>query len=352
MIPQGEADQDSVDIWIERLKSPTIDASTLRKFKVVISSKTTDWMEELMSKDGLRLLIESHIDQEQLVLRKGKTLMSAKDDDIEIECLRCIKAFMNSEYGLNIMLENHLIVEKITLWFTSKNDVTVQLILDILTVICWVSDEGHVIICDAMKNYQRKKNFKTPFTPLVQILRDPSSTNVDLKTSVMTFINAIINSFHLPEARTHNRTYLLDEDIMEILKNLREWIAQHKTEEVFVLLETQFDVFEREYEFDIQETRYNNIDLSDPDAIWSFLRDSSKASGFSAFLLDTVKYFLIIPNTRRIGDNMWLNCQYSLRLATAYVREDTDLKKFFDFVNATPPKDSKTKDEKEDQFIE
>ena len=44
------------------------------------------------------------------------------DDELEIECLGCVKAFMNSEFGLDTMLEQPDVVRRVALWFTSRND--------------------------------------------------------------------------------------------------------------------------------------------------------------------------------------------------------------------------------------
>eukprot|EP00479_Gromia_sphaerica_P010240 TRINITY_DN4641_c0_g1_i1.p1 TRINITY_DN4641_c0_g1~~TRINITY_DN4641_c0_g1_i1.p1 ORF type:complete len:199 (-),score=38.66 TRINITY_DN4641_c0_g1_i1:60-656(-) len=182
------------------------------------------------------------------------------------------------------------------------------------------------MICQCLEDYATRKGYATPFSIVAKILKEKSK-NVDLKTTLMTFINAIINSYHVLEDRVFHRTQLLDDEITDTIASLREWCMNHKIEESFQNLETQFDVFEKEADLDKREIVYKDLDLSDPETLWKFLQDSSKQDGTTAQLADALRHFIIVPSTGEFSKKIWDNVVYAIRIGTSEVRNKIEVDK-------------------------
>jgi len=73
------------------------------------------------------------------------------------------------------------------------------------------------LIYVGLENFQATKGTKTSYSVLVKCLQEESH-NVDLKALVMTFLNAIINSFDVLEERVFHRQNLLDTDFLKVVK--------------------------------------------------------------------------------------------------------------------------------------
>ena len=71
-------------------------------------------------------------------------------------------------------------------------------VLDLLTVIAWISVEGHKSVMEALKNSKFSRRFRV----VVEALSE--GENTELKVNIMTFINAIINAKDLLEGREHH----------------------------------------------------------------------------------------------------------------------------------------------------
>jgi hypothetical protein len=59
------------------------------------------------------------------------------------ELLKCVRAFVNNEYGLTSFLQTETAVDSILQVYPTGSDKLRVMVLDLLMAFCWVSEEGH-----------------------------------------------------------------------------------------------------------------------------------------------------------------------------------------------------------------
>eukprot|EP01083_Nonionella_stella_P095492 268119_1 len=245
-------DENAPMVWVDKLQDTNnVTADTLRKLRVILGSEGVTWMEAFMKQRGMVSLIKCNPNN---------------DKNLTLETLRCIKAFLGSDFGLGMILETPDIMSDIVSMFSARDELSCKQILDILTVVCWVSEEGHQATYEAMIHYQKRNEMKTPFSILMKMIR--KTTSHELQLSLTTSLNVMINSFHLLEERTYYRSFLIDDNIQQIIDNLR------LNPDEYGLLATQLEVFVDEWKLDEQERVFKRLDMSDPDAIFAFIMNS------------------------------------------------------------------------------
>jgi hypothetical protein len=98
---------------------------------------------------------------------------------------------------------------------------------------------------------------------------------VDLELYSITFVNNFINSFKALEDRVRVRQQFLDLEMTEVLANVRGW-AEDKGEEgderydEFII---NVDTFADSMEEDQKQASMDDLDLTDIDSVFEFLRD-------------------------------------------------------------------------------
>ena len=100
---------DSVDSCIRATHSFTVHTySGLRKKLTQAQTTDPEWMITFLNANGLGLLIES-----LNKLCEKKSSCSFADTVVQLECVGCIKAVMNSESGLDYMIDNKEFIRKL-----------------------------------------------------------------------------------------------------------------------------------------------------------------------------------------------------------------------------------------------
>jgi hypothetical protein len=79
-----------------------------------------------------------------------------------------------------------------------------QQVLTLLTVVAWLSAEGHNQVLLSLSHLP----YPSRFTPFITALGEHS--NVDLVCTVLTFINTMVNSCHELESRVTIRNELME----------------------------------------------------------------------------------------------------------------------------------------------
>ncbi|MES1921643.1 hypothetical protein MHBO_003171, partial [Bonamia ostreae] len=175
-----------------------------------------------------------------------------------------------------------------------------------------------------LQKSSKEQKLKTAYSLLVKQISE--AKDIQLMVSAITLINVMVNSIHHLEERCHQRRFLLDDGILNaISKSTNDQQTNCKNADDLALLLNQFEIFEKEMENDRKESELLNINMNDPESVWNFLLKSSIESGHSAYLIDLMKYFLIIPNVRRLGHFIWQNCHNALQLATAFIINDKEI---------------------------
>ena len=146
---------------------------------------------------------------------------------IHTAALGCVKALMNNSTGRAHMLAHPTGVNIIAQSLASENIKTKVAVLEILGAMCLVPG-GHRRVLDAMVHYQAYASERTRFQGVINDL-DKSlgryKDDVSLKTTIMSFINAVLNygaGAESLEFRLHLRYELLMLGVQPVIEKLRK----------------------------------------------------------------------------------------------------------------------------------
>lgn len=251
------AKENQPDYWARILPTAEIDADKLRTLRVVMSSQGKPWLSKFVRHDGLDALLTAFARAQNVEETRVR-------DEIQIECLNVLKAFMNNQFGLDIVVRTPAAINALALLFDSTNDRLRIQVLTLLSVVTWMSDDGHRQVLESLENLCSIKHHPSRFSPFVTALGDHS--NIDLTCTVLTFINTLINSCNVLEDRVLVRTELMENGCAAMLPALRAWASRHDGPD-FRSLEAQIEVFETERTADARDTLRGTVDLSNADEV-------------------------------------------------------------------------------------
>ena len=117
---------------------------------------------------------------------------TTKNYSKNLEILKSIQILINHQEGIRNILK---ISNSIEILFFNFNSIHVEIssiVLEILEVLIWNSNEAFSLILQALKSYRVNNNLKHIFQPFFHILED--SKNCVFIENVIAFINSFINS--------------------------------------------------------------------------------------------------------------------------------------------------------------
>uniref|UniRef100_A0A8C8E4R3 Dishevelled associated activator of morphogenesis 2 n=1 Tax=Oryzias sinensis TaxID=183150 RepID=A0A8C8E4R3_9TELE len=147
---------------------------------------------------------------------------------VHTSVIGCIKALMNNSQGRAHVLVHPQSINTISQSLRTENIKTKVAVLEILGAVCLVPD-GHKKVLQAMGHYQTYAAERTRFQSLLNELDKSKGRyrdEVNLKTAIMSFINAVLNAgageVCLLEFRLHLRYEFLMLGIQPVIDKLRE----------------------------------------------------------------------------------------------------------------------------------
>ncbi|XP_051878521.1 disheveled-associated activator of morphogenesis 1 isoform X1 [Pristis pectinata] len=146
---------------------------------------------------------------------------------IHTSLIGCIKALMNNSQGRAHVLAHVESINVIAQSLTTENIKTKVAVLEILGAVCLVPG-GHKKVLEAMLHYQKYASERTRFQTLINDLDRNTGRykdEVNLKTAVMSFINAVLSQGSGEESldfRVHLRYEFLMLGIQPVIDKLRE----------------------------------------------------------------------------------------------------------------------------------
>jgi hypothetical protein len=296
--------EDKPEYWTNRLAAEP-SKTLLAELRVLLSTSPLSWLEKFVELDGIVLLVTvlSKIEQKAVTHLDDKRYRHSPDDlEIEAECVRCLRMIMNNELGLRAVLRTPTAVQSLCLALDSNGmDPRVKnTILKLLTVTCMMPPDGHRSLLLAMNEYRLIKNDKQRFVGLIKALK--KATTVEQQLGYMYLINALINSPADIDLRVAIRSEFTRLGLPEIIGRLKQ-IGDPE-------LELQLDVFEEETTLDDTEVKERfqgmDIDVDDPDDVFTALRNKVKDTGLSETLQSILRNLLLIPPDTVDGQKVWL----------------------------------------------
>lgn len=210
----------------------------------------------------------------------------------------CIKALMNNSTGRSHVLSHPASIDIIARSLAADNIKTKVAALEILGAVCLVPG-GHKKVLTAMVNFQEFAAERTRFQSIVNDLDRSTGAyrdDVNLKTAIMSFINAVLNygpGQENLEFRLHLRYEFLMLGVQPIIDKLRK----HENE----TLDRHLDFFEMVRNEDERELarKFNDehVDTKSATAMFDLLRRKISYSAAYPHLVSLLQHMLLLPST-------------------------------------------------------
>ncbi|KAL5278203.1 DAAM2 family protein [Megaselia abdita] len=212
----------------------------------------------------------------------------------------CIKALMNNSNGRSHVLAHPTSIDTIARSLAADNIKTKVAALEILGAVCLVPG-GHKKVLTAMLNFQDFASERARFQSIINDLDRSTGAyrdDVNLKTAIMSFINAVLNygpGQENLEFRLHLRYEFLILGIQPVIEKLRK----HENE----TLDRHLDFFEMVRNEDEKELarKFNleHVDTKSSTAMFDLLRKKLSHSAAYPHLLSLLQHMLMLPFTSK-----------------------------------------------------
>ncbi|ORX93208.1 FH2-domain-containing protein [Basidiobolus meristosporus CBS 931.73] len=238
----------------------------LLALRVTLSTAPLTWIRGFLEDKRAIAALETLLERSTINRKgNGSTRGSDVDEDIQMECIRCLRVLLNTEAGYSQVLKSEKLTVYITYClYTTRNKLR-NLVAEVLAAICILSSNGHKVVLHALSEFRIAFEEKFRFEYLVESLREEveedNSGAYEYKTTCMSFINAIVNSPEDVEERVMLRDEFARRDFINVLSSLRSSLPPDG-------LLHQIDVYEEEMLEDVKELQdllvLKNYDPSDP----------------------------------------------------------------------------------------
>ncbi|KAM8948740.1 inverted formin-2 isoform 1-T1 [Lycaon pictus] len=208
-----EANLESADpeLCIRLLQMPSVvNYSGLRKR---LEGSDGGWMVQFLEQSGLDLLLEA------LARLSGRGVARIADALLQLTCISCVRAVMNSQQGIEYILSNQAYVRQLSLALDTSNVMVKKQVFELLAALCIYSPEGHMLTLDALDHYKTVCNQQYRFSVIMNELSD--SDNVPYVVTLLSVINAIILGPEDLRTRTQLRGEFTGLQLLDILTRLR-----------------------------------------------------------------------------------------------------------------------------------
>lgn len=275
----------SAQMYIQDLKSGLGDSNLLaclESLRVSLNNNPVSWVQNFGA-EGLACLLD-------ILRRLQEDQTLSRDSKSEHEIIRCLKAFMNNNFGIKTMLE----AEDGVLLLAKSVDPTVPAMmvdaLKLLSALCILPQPEDMnervlgALTDRAEIYEVER-----FKPLLDGLR---SGPVTLKVSCMLLINALISQGEELDFRVHIRSELMRLGLNHLLKELQ---AMENDE-----LKLQLNVFLDHCEYDSDDLRGRlediRVEMDDVQEVFQVLHNTVKDSAAEQLFLSILQHLLLIRN--------------------------------------------------------
>ncbi|XP_037581095.1 disheveled-associated activator of morphogenesis 1-like isoform X2 [Dermacentor silvarum] len=191
-------------------------AKLLDNLKTALRTQPNSFVTRFLDQDGLICLLNFLVGMDY----------NTAQSPIHTSLIGCVKALMNNSNGRAHVLAHPTAINTIAQSLSTENIKTKIAVLEILGAMCLVPG-GHRKVLEAMLHFQKHAYERTRFQTVLNDLDRSTGVykdEVNLKTAIMSFVNAILNygpgQEHL-EFRLHLRYEFLMLGIQPIIEKLR-----------------------------------------------------------------------------------------------------------------------------------
>ncbi|KAF7665026.1 hypothetical protein LDENG_00158400 [Lucifuga dentata] len=301
---QQEANLESADpeLCIRLLQVPTVvNYSGLRR-RLEGSDQT--WMVQFLELSGLDLLLEA------LDRLSGRGCSRIADALLQLTCVSCVRAVMNSSAGIHFIVENEGYIRKLSQALDTSNTMVKKQVFELLAALSMFSTDGHRLALDALDHYKGVKTQQYRFSVIMNELQ--ATDNVPYMVTLLSVINALIFSTDDLRQRDKTRKEFIGLQLLDILPKLRE----QEDEDLII----QCEAFEEAMAEDEEELLrvYGGIDMSNHLEVFTTLFNKVSSSPASLQLLSILQTLLILGPER---SDIWLALEAITNRATLLAQD-------------------------------
>ncbi|KAM6132983.1 inverted formin-2 [Phoenicopterus ruber ruber] len=288
---QSEANLENAEpeLCIRLLQMPSVvNYSGLKKR---LENSDDAWMVQFLELCGLDLLLEA------LDRLSGRGVARISDALLQLTCINCVRAVMNSHKGIEYIVSNEGYVRKLFQALDTTNVMVKKQVFELLAALCIYSSDGHTLALDALDHYKSVKNQQYRFSVIMNELSN--TDNVPYMVTLLSAINAIILGKEELRTRTQIRNEFIGLQLLDILDKLRD------IEEEDLLI--QCDTFE---EFKIEDDEElskisDGINMNDHHEVFSSLFNKVSRSPVSIQLLSILQSLLHLEPSHHSSLLLW-----------------------------------------------
>ncbi|KAM3861147.1 inverted formin-2-like [Diretmus argenteus] len=279
-----EANLENADpeLCIKLLQVPTVvNYSGLRRR---LEASDQAWMVQFLELKGLDLLMEA------LDRLSGRGCARIADALLQLTCVACVRAIMNSSTGLHFILDNEGYVRTLSQALDTSNIMVKMQVVELLAALCLFNPHGHQLILEALEHYKSVKKQQYRFSVIMNELH--ATDNVPYMVALMSLINVLVFGVDDLRKRDKLRKEFIGLQLLDSLPRLRE------TEDVD--LNIQCEAFEDSMVQDEEEMErvYGGIDMSSHQQAFTTLFTKVSSSPCSVQLLSILQALLLIGPDR------------------------------------------------------
>ncbi|XP_060685200.1 LOW QUALITY PROTEIN: inverted formin-2-like [Hemiscyllium ocellatum] len=264
------------ELCIRLLQVPTVlNYSGLKKR---LENSSNDWMVQFLDLDGLDLLLDA------LERLSGRGVAKICDALLQLTCVKCVRAVMNSSSGIDYIVTNEGYIRKLSQALDTANFMVKKQVFELLAALSIYSPKGHHLALDALEHYKTAKSQQYRFSVIMNELQ--TTDNIPYMATLMSVINAIILGAEELIPRSELRNEFIGLHLLDLLPLLRE-----KDEEDLLV---QCLTFEEAKEDDDEELMriYGGIDMTSHQAVFTALFNKVSTSPVSTQLLSILQGLL------------------------------------------------------------
>ncbi|XP_016414715.1 LOW QUALITY PROTEIN: inverted formin-2, partial [Sinocyclocheilus rhinocerous] len=279
-----EANLENADaeLCIRLLQVPTVvNYSGLKKR---LEKSDQAWMVQFLELSGLDLLLEA------LDRLSGRGCSRIADTLLQLTCVNCVRAVMNSSAGIHFIVDNEGYVRKLSQALDTSNTMVKKQVFELLAALSMFSSEGHRLALDSLDHYKSVKTQQYRFSVIMNELQ--STDNVPYMVTLLSVINALIFSADDLRQRDKMRKEFIGLQLLHLLPKLRE-----EDDEDLII---QCEAFEEAMAEDEDELLrlYGGIDMSNHQQVFTSLFNKVSIFPSSLRLLSVLQALLLLGPER------------------------------------------------------
>ncbi|MCJ8737056.1 hypothetical protein PDJAM_G00019400 [Pangasius djambal] len=140
------------ELCIRLLQVPTVvNYSGLKKR---LEGSDQAWMLQFLELSGLDLLLEA------LDRLSGRGCSRITDALLQLTCVNCVKAVMNSSIGIHFIMENEGYVRKLSQALDTSNIMVKKQVFELLAALSMFAAEGYMLALDSLDHYKASVHYQ------------------------------------------------------------------------------------------------------------------------------------------------------------------------------------------------